>query len=804
MYSNKLLCVLLFAVFMVYAKGQPAINTLDSFSTKFITSIRANERQRAYLVTDRSFYKSGEYLWFRAFLLDAASLKLSRKNRFLFVDVVNDKDNIIKRVILDAVNDQSGYRIQLPDSLPGGYYWLRAYTKQMAESDTNDVCVKPLYVIGRTNSASLPKPKTNNTATDDEPVINFYPEGGNTLPGINCTIALLATQKNGKPLNIDGYIKDNNGAIATHFTTTATGLGKFDFEPSGYRQYTAIINWKGKEISYPLPPFNFYSGQLSISKQNRFYTLRVLLGDSIYRKDAVTYVIGISRDSLAFASIGKGQYETTIGELTLPEGITSFYLFDNNFKLLSERSIYVHASNININVTMDKNVYARHDKVLLNLSANDVTKRAIPSLVAVSVSDSMFSNKLQQCSFSNMPSDLRMVDNLFLAGNSCFSDDDIDLMMLTRNNTFQAPASNIIRSTATENDSLLYIKGLVVNNRNEPLRNQEITILSKSDNPVFYKDTTDNAGRFCFTFESYIDSTEFIIEAKNIKKGGQNIRVVFDTLTYPKLNTPAALKQYAVIEQARTRQRFNTYYNADVGDEIENQLPTVTVTDEASADYDVSKRISPFSSIIKGKDMDERTSVDNAILKVGGLQLLDGYLIMRGRNSLNRPGPDSEPIIVVQGAQIPVFSDGMGTVSPVMSYLRSLDPKDIDFIEVLKGGESASYGVRAANGVILINLVHKRRDITLDKNNMQAFLAKGVLKPVAFPELNYTKKNKKAVAQKDTRSTVFWNGNLLTADANNSTISFYTSDVPSVYNVTITGITTYGDIIYKTVVVESK
>jgi hypothetical protein len=50
------------------------------------------------------------------------------------------------------------------------------------------------------------------------------------------------------------------------------------------------------------------------------------------------------------------------------------------------------------------------------------------------------------------------------------------------------------------------------------------------------------------------------------------------------------------------------------------------------------------------------------------------------------------------------------------------------------------------------------------------------------------KKNKKAVIPDDYRSTVFWNGNLLTADANNSTISFYTSDIPSVYNVTVTAL----------------
>ena len=169
--------------------------------------------------------------------------------------------------------------------------------------------------------------------------------------------------------------------------------------------------------------------------------------------------------------------------------------------------------------------------------------------------------------------------------------------------------------------------------------------------------------------------------------------------------------------------------------------------------------------------------MDNAILKISGLQVLDGYLVIHGPTALNPPGPNSEPMVLVEGAQVALSSDGMATVSPVLSYLHSLDPKDIDFIEVLKDGNAAAYGVRGANGVILINLLNKRRDLTLDKNNMQVFYGKGVSQPVPFPELSYGKKNKKVSVPDSNRSTVFWNGNLLTADTNNSTISFYTSDI---------------------------
>ena len=64
--------------------------SLDSFSAKFITTIRTQEKQRAYLVTDKSVYTAGEYTWFRAFLLNAVTQRASNKSRFLFADLDSD------------------------------------------------------------------------------------------------------------------------------------------------------------------------------------------------------------------------------------------------------------------------------------------------------------------------------------------------------------------------------------------------------------------------------------------------------------------------------------------------------------------------------------------------------------------------------------------------------------------------------------------------------------------------------------------------------------------------------------------
>jgi TonB-dependent SusC/RagA subfamily outer membrane receptor len=800
---NKVIYLLLFIFFVSSAKAQDAnMNTLDSFSAKFIATIRSTERERAFLVTDRVVFTAGEYIWFKTFLLGTVSQKPTTKSKYLFADIVNDKDSIIKRLILDATNRQLSSRISLPDSLPTGYYWLRAYTTQMAVHDTNEIAVKPLYVFGKSTDNIVVKTNKKATSTNDLPALTFYPEGGNIMTGINSIVGLQATNSTGEPLHVEGIIKDNRDTNVAKFTTNTNGLAKFEFEPSGYRKYRAVINWNGKETSYFLPPFNYHAGQISVVHQPGAYKLRILLGDSIFTKETPTYIVGISKDSLVFAGIGKGLCEVSVEESKLPPGITTFYLFSADFKPLSERSVYVNSNNLHVNVATDKSNYNKREKINLSLSITDAAQHAIPSLLAVSVSDSLFTNKQEPCN-SNTSFNLQAVDNFSLANNTCFSDDDIDLMMLTKNNAYQT-FNTAATSRTTIDDSLLYVKGTILSDKNTPLSDKSVMLLSNTgSNDLFLMDTTNYNGRFHFPLSHYPDSLQVALEIKDLNDNRIiNSKVVLDAITFPKLTTPVTLKRYFDESPSKARQKINTYINALFFNAEGKPLSPVYV--KTVADFDNSKRISPYSSILTSNDLDGRTSVDLAILKISGLQLLNGYLVIHGLNSFHSPGPASEPLLLVEGVEVPVSSDGIGNVSPVMSYLHALNPKDIDFIEVLKDGAAANYGVRGANGVILVNLTNKVRDLPGNANNMKVFYLKGITNAGVFPAISYDHKDKKAAATTDARSTIFWNGNFYTAGADNAILTLYSSDVPATYNITVTGITAKGDIIYKTISIQSR
>jgi hypothetical protein len=235
MKRNKIpLCIFCLIIFS-FSYGQDNYQQkLDSFSGNFITAIRSHEQQRIFMSIDKSIYTNGESIWLKAFLVNSISQKINTKSKYLFVDLVNDKDSVIKIIILDAFNKQLNSSIFIPGSISTGYYWLRAYTREMADNDTNNICVKPIYIVNRSNENNYIKPIRKPVSKDTMPGVDFFPEGGSIITGINSTVAVHVSHLHGVPVITEGFIKNDHDAIVSRFVTNGSGYSKFDFEPSAW------------------------------------------------------------------------------------------------------------------------------------------------------------------------------------------------------------------------------------------------------------------------------------------------------------------------------------------------------------------------------------------------------------------------------------------------------------------------------------------------------------------------------------------------------------------------------------------
>jgi outer membrane cobalamin receptor len=150
-----------------------------------------------------------------------------------------------------------------------------------------------------------------------------------------------------------------------------------------------------------------------------------------------------------------------------------------------------------------------------------------------------------------------------------------------------------------------------------------------------------------------------------------------------------------------------------------------------------------------------------------------------------------QPLIVMDGVILSLSSD-------VKSFLQSIDPSSVDFIEVLKGPQAAAYGMQGAGGVILINSTNERKQVSqINDKGISTIYPMGYAKQVEFNSPDYDKKEIKKAAAPDQRITIYWNANLITDEKGSASAYFFTGDNRTTYTVILTGITTTGNILTK-------
>lgn len=111
-------------------------------------------QEKIYAHTDKSYYIPSERIWFRAYLLDAASHMPLINSRYVYVELINPLGKVVKRVkIKPHDNIYSGY-LDLADDLPEGNYILRAYTHFMLNSG-EELFFKKAIRIGSPFSAHI-------------------------------------------------------------------------------------------------------------------------------------------------------------------------------------------------------------------------------------------------------------------------------------------------------------------------------------------------------------------------------------------------------------------------------------------------------------------------------------------------------------------------------------------------------------------------------------------------------------------------------------------------------------------------
>jgi hypothetical protein len=324
--------------------------------------------------------------------------------------------------------------------------------------------------------------------------------------------------------------------------------------------------------------------------------------------------------------------------------------------------------------------------------------------------------------------------------------------------------------------------------------------MSTQGTSMILQDTSNAAGKFLFVLPDFNDSTKFTVQTADMNGKKLQYHIMPDPFNFPSPKTPASDKKRFQSQQIQLINTIKQNHLDSVMKFGEGWLTPVTVkTSKAINDNDKKpKNVITQQMLLNGGAND----VGFAVLANGRFHLINGYLMEGGPTNQNGVSANDEPLIVVDGQVISTSSDGI-TGSPVLSYLKTLNASDIDYIKILSGFEASMYGVRGGHGVIEI---HSAKSFTNSSSNSEVkdFSLQGFQTPMAFPMPDYTKKQVKNSKAPDLRTTIYWNGNIITDSTGKASLNFFTADSTTTYLITVTGITANGLKIFKTATISRK
>jgi hypothetical protein len=103
-------------------------------------------QEKVYLHIDKSMYVTGETIWFRAWLVDAALHTPTTQSAYIYVELINPLDSIVKRVRINQTDAAFYGQLLLDEDWAEGNYTVCAYTQYMQNLGADYFFRKQVYI----------------------------------------------------------------------------------------------------------------------------------------------------------------------------------------------------------------------------------------------------------------------------------------------------------------------------------------------------------------------------------------------------------------------------------------------------------------------------------------------------------------------------------------------------------------------------------------------------------------------------------------------------------------------------------
>lgn len=193
--------IILFQAGLLYSQDTISLNTIIEKTQKLIQQYPT---EKVYLHFDKPYYAIGDTIWFKGYLATEAD-QPSDLSKVLYVDILSDKDTLVRSLKLPVINTSAYGSLTLdPLVYKAGNYRVRAYTYWMINGDDSYFFYKNIRL---------------GNAIDRKIITNIFLKGEDADKSPKITANIIYKDPEGNPF----ANKKVNWKVISKFETIARG-----------------------------------------------------------------------------------------------------------------------------------------------------------------------------------------------------------------------------------------------------------------------------------------------------------------------------------------------------------------------------------------------------------------------------------------------------------------------------------------------------------------------------------------------------------------------------------------------------
>ena len=374
--------------------------------------------------------------------------------------------------------------------------------------------------------------------------LQFFPESGKMVTGINTVIAYKAVDNKGYPTEFNADIIDDNNNTIKHISGDNSGVGKFEFTPEYNRIYKALVTLSGIKYSFNLPEVESKGYDLNFNSNSSDIIIKNNCNNFKGKHCLLVSVRGAVYTSIE-TRLDNKPLKIHLPLKMYPKGIVQITLYDSLFRPLAERLVFnnLYDQKMHINVETDKKIYSQREKVTLKLKFSDAVGNPVRTSLSLAVVDPSESDSTMSYpdieSYLYLTSELKgSIDYKLLNLSDTTSDGNTrrDLVMMTQG--WRNYLWNSIRYTNTVKVLYPIEKGFCINGSVFRFNNTKSCggyKLNYFDFKTGFSGITDvdENNRFRIDIPFHFNSHDYFIQNKNNKDRIGDLGFVLDTFPLP-------------------------------------------------------------------------------------------------------------------------------------------------------------------------------------------------------------------------------------------------------------------------------